>query len=139
MLLDRILRTFLAKLILSRSKYSFTKVPVFYLTDDLISPPVSDAEEPVVWWIPDLQFVLSPEKLHVSESMKRILKRGEFTVFYDQDFEGVISQCKRIARKDREGAWITDEMKQAYIQLHTLGHAKSIEVRKEGKLVGGVY
>ncbi|MBC6425771.1 MAG: hypothetical protein GDA51_04735 [Ekhidna sp.] len=88
MLLDRILRIFLTKLIISRSKYSFPKVPVFYLTDDLIFPPVSDAEEPVVWWIPDPQFVFSPEKLHVSESMKRILKRGEFTVFYGRDFEG---------------------------------------------------
>ncbi|MBC6401308.1 MAG: leucyl/phenylalanyl-tRNA--protein transferase [Ekhidna sp.] len=144
-------------------------MPVFYLTDDLIFPPVSDAEEgvvaiggdlsperlmlayrsgifpwyneeePIFWWSPNPRFVLFPRKLHISGSMKRILKRGEFTVSYDQDFDGVISQCKRIARKDREGTWITDEMKQAYIQLHTLGHAKSIEVRKEGELVGGMY
>ncbi len=74
--------------------------------------------------------------------MKQVLKKKEFIITENQAFEEVIHHCKHIERKQEEGlegTWITDEMEQAYIQLHKLGHAKSLEVWLDDKLVGGLY
>lgn len=103
-----------------------------------IFPWYSD-DEPIMWYSPNPRFVLLPEQLYVSKSMRSVLKKEEFTVTYNQDFEGVINSCKQMQRVGQDGTWITDEMVEAYIQLHKLGHAQSTEVWKDGELVGGMY
>lgn len=144
-------------------------MPIYRLTDDLIFPPVDGAEdgivavggdllperlmiayhsgifpwysdgEPIIWWSPDPRFVLFPERLHISKSMRRVLNSDELKVTFNQDFEAVISQCKKVPREGQQGTWITDEMQLAYIRLHELGYAKSVEVWKGDELVGGMY
>ena len=83
--------------------------------------------------------VLFPKDLKVSKSMRQILRKNEFTITINQVFKEVIFNCKNIGRKDEYGTWITDEMEEAYIKLHELGIAKSIEVWKDDELVGGLY
>ncbi len=95
--------------------------------------------EPIVWYSPEERMVLYPDELKISKSMRQFLKKKDFKVTVNQDFEGVISQCKNILRKDQEGTWITDDMKQAYVNLFHAGDVKSIEVWKADKLVGGLY
>lgn len=144
-------------------------MPIYKLIDELIFPPVDEAEEgivavggdlsperlmlayrsgifpwynpgePIVWWSPDPRCILFPEKLHISRSMKRILNRGEFDVTFNEDFKGVITNCKKAPRKEQEGTWITNEMVEAYIKLFEIGKANSVEVWQKGELVGGMY
>jgi leucyl/phenylalanyl-tRNA--protein transferase len=95
--------------------------------------------EPILWWSPDPRFVLFPERLHVSESMRRTIRRGEFSVTLDGDFDGVIASCSAVPRPGQKGTWILPEMIEAYGELHRLGYAHSVEVRKDGSLAGGLY
>ncbi len=95
--------------------------------------------DPVLWWSPDPRFVLFPKKLKVSKSMKQVLKKSDFTVTVNQDFMGVIKACSLAKRDGQSGTWITDAMVQAYIKLHELGYAKSVEVWQEEELVAGLY
>ena len=83
--------------------------------------------------------VLFPKELKISKSMTKILKKNTFEITENQAFEEVIHQCKNIIRNDNLGTWITDEMIEAYIKLHKLGYAKSIEVWENKELVGGLY
>ena len=101
--------------------------------------PWFNSGDPVLWWSPDPRFVLFPEKLKVSKSMKQVLKKSDFTVTVNQDFMGVIKACSLAKREGQSGTWITDAMVQAYIELHQLGYAKSVEVWQEEELVGGLY
>lgn len=101
--------------------------------------PWFNSGDPVLWWSPDPRFVLFPEKLKVSKSMKQVLKKSDFTVTVNQDFMGVIKACSLAKREGQSGTWITDTMVQAYIKLHQLGYAKSVEVWQEEELVGGLY
>ena len=95
--------------------------------------------EPILWYSPDPRMVLFPEKLKISKSMQKILKKEEFKITFNQNFKEVINFCKTSDRKDQGGTWITNEMKEAYIKLHQLGIAKSVEVWKNEELVGGLY
>ena len=95
--------------------------------------------EPIIWYSPDMRMVLFPEELYISKSMRRLMAKNEFTLTWNKAFEQVIDQCQKSPRKDQLGTWITEEMKQAYIKLHKLGFAKSIEVWHEDKLIGGLY
>ncbi len=95
--------------------------------------------EPIIWHSPDPRMVLYPNQLYISKSMQQILRKEEFKITFNQNFTEVISQCKTADRKGQAGTWITDEMQQAYIKLHELGIAKSVEVWKNKKLVGGLY
>ncbi|MEZ4795179.1 MAG: leucyl/phenylalanyl-tRNA--protein transferase [Flavobacteriaceae bacterium] len=101
--------------------------------------PWYDAGEPILWWCPDPRMVLFPEKLKVSKSLQKTIKRGTFEVTYNQAFPMVIEACSRVKRKGQRGTWITAEMRQAYQRLHTLGHAHSVEVWQAEQLVGGLY
>lgn len=92
-----------------------------------------------LWWSPDPRFVLFPEKLKVSKSMKHLLKKHRFDFTVDTAFEEVIAYCKKSPRKDQDGTWITDDMIRAYTELHQLGYAHSAETWENGKLVGGLY
>ncbi|TVZ56047.1 leucyl/phenylalanyl-tRNA--protein transferase [Lutibacter sp. Hel_I_33_5] len=102
--------------------------------------------EPIVWYCPPKRMVLFPEELKVSKSMRQISKKNEYVITENEAFEEVIFNCKSIERKDDLGTWITDDMEQAYINLHKRGLAKSIEVwrfldstRNDKELVGGLY
>jgi leucyl/phenylalanyl-tRNA---protein transferase len=95
--------------------------------------------EPIIWYSPDPRMVLFPDKLYISKSMRQILRKEEFEITFNQNFPEVISQCKSTDRKGQSGTWITDDMQKAYIKLHELGIAKSVEVWKNKKLVGGLY
>ena len=101
--------------------------------------PWFDAEEPLLWWSPDPRFVLFPKDLKVSKSMKQILKKDKFNVTVNKNFKAVIEQCAITTREGQHGTWITDGMIEAYIQLHQLGYAKSVEVWENNELVGGLY
>ena len=103
-----------------------------------IFPWFEDAE-PLLWWSPDPRFVLFPKDLKVSKSMKRVLKRGQFNVTENKAFRDVLENCAFAKREGQYGTWITDDMVEAYIKLHKLGYAKSIEVWENDDLVGGLY
>ncbi len=95
--------------------------------------------EPLVWYSPNERMVLYPEELKVSKSMKQILKKEIFKITFNQNFKEVITACKTIYREGQGGTWITDEMEEAYKNLHELGYAKSVEVWLNDELVGGLY
>lgn len=101
--------------------------------------PWYNAGEPILWWSPDPRMVLFPDKLKVSKSMKQLFKKQTFEVSVNQNFEAVIDNCASISRNGQEGTWITKEMKNAYLELHNLGFAQSVEVWENGNLVGGLY
>ena len=93
----------------------------------------------ILWWCPDPRFVLFPDELKISKSMKPLLKRNEFDFTINKAFKQVIHHCKKIRRPGQEGTWITDEIEKAFIKLHELGYAHSAEVWKDGELAGGLY
>jgi leucyl/phenylalanyl-tRNA--protein transferase len=99
--------------------------------------PWFNENDPILWWCPDPRLVLFPKEVKVSKSMKQVLKKGGFTFSIDQDFESVIKACS--ALRVEEGTWISPEMIDAYVQLHYLGLASSVEVWQNNALVGGLY
>lgn len=100
--------------------------------------PWYDDEVPL-WWCPDPRFVLFPNELKVSKSMKQLLKKNTFEFRINTAFEEVINNCRKTPRKDQHGTWITDDVADAYTKLHHLGYAHCAEAWTEGKLVGGLY
>lgn len=94
--------------------------------------------QPILWWSPDPREVLLPGEFHCSRSLTRLRRSGRFETGFDTDFAAVITACAE-PRRTSPGTWITDGMQQAYLRLHALGHAHSIEVRRAGRLVGGLY
>lgn len=101
--------------------------------------PWFEEESPILWWSPDPRFVLFPEKLKISKSMKQVLRNGGFEITESKAFEEVIAQCSKIKRSGQESTWITKSMIEAYNDLYKLGFAKSVEVWHKGDLVGGLY
>ncbi len=97
--------------------------------------------DPILWWSPDPRFVLYPEELKVSKSMRPYFNQNKFECSVDTNFEAVIQNCQQNKRGNQAGAgtWITKEMQDAYIELHKLGIAHSIEVWQNKELVGGLY
>lgn len=103
-----------------------------------IFPWYSDGE-PIIWYSPAWRMVLDPRHYKPSKSLKQIIKKNTFTITFNQHFKEVIHQCKTINRNDGLGTWITNDMQQAYLKLHELGIAKSVEVWFNNELVGGLY
>jgi len=103
-----------------------------------IFPWFSDGD-PILWYCPNPRMVLFPEKLKVSKSLRKSMRIGGFEVTFNSEFKGVIRNCAEVKRKDQYGTWITDDMMEAYLKLHELGHAVSVEVWNDGALVGGLY
>ena len=101
--------------------------------------PWYEEDKPILWWSPDPRFVLFPEKLKVSKSMKQILRKSSFTVTINKDFKEVIYQCSKIKRARQTETWITNNMIEAYTELHKQGYAKSVEVWENDELVAGFY
>jgi leucyl/phenylalanyl-tRNA---protein transferase len=95
--------------------------------------------EPILWWSPDPRFVLFPDRLTISRSMRGLLKKNYLTVTFDTCFREVVAACQETRQGREEGTWITAAMMAAYIRLHELGLAHSVEVWREGVLVGGLY
>ncbi|MCB4806922.1 leucyl/phenylalanyl-tRNA--protein transferase [Tamlana sp. 62-3] len=95
--------------------------------------------EPILWWAPNPRFVLYPQELKISKSMRQVLRNGNFNVTVNKDFKEVITQCALANRKNQDGTWITKRMIEAYTKLHEQGYAKSIEVWQNNVLVGGLY
>lgn len=94
--------------------------------------------QPVLWWSPNPRAVLFPDRIKVSRSLRKTLRRGRFRVTMDRAFQQVIRACAA-ARGEREGTWITPAMAAAYTHLHVSGHAHSVEVWQDDQLVGGLY
>ena len=101
-------------------------------------PWFNEGEE-ILWWCPDPRFVLFPQEVKVSKSMKKILKNGNLTFTENQCFEEVMRNCMNIERKEQDGTWISEELINSFLVLHKFGIAKSYEVWKENELVGGFY
>lgn len=95
--------------------------------------------EPILWWSPDPRFVIFPDALKVSKSMQQLFKKQAFKVTVNKNFAAVVKHCSEIKRNGQQGTWITDNMINAYINLHKLGYAISVEVWKDKALVGGLY
>jgi leucyl/phenylalanyl-tRNA--protein transferase len=102
-----------------------------------IFPWYSD-DSPIMWWSPNPRMVLIPGQYQPSRSLRKILRRGDFTVTCNQAFSQVIGLCAE-PRHDDDGTWITEQMMHAYNQLHQLGVAHSIESWANNQLVGGFY
>ena len=94
---------------------------------------------PILWWSPDPRMVLFPDEFKISHSLRQVLHSDKYTIRFDTDFPGVIGQCATVPRKGETGTWITPEMEQAYIRLHRMGFAHSVETYYGNKLAGGLY
>ena len=103
-----------------------------------IFPWYSD-DSPILWWSPDPRFVLFPQELTVSRSLRQVIKRDEYRVSFDEAFGRVITHCASVKRGGEEGTWITGEMMQAYRLLHEQGYAHSVESWHGDELAGGLY
>ena len=95
--------------------------------------------DPILWYAPHERCVIFPQKIKVSKSMKKVLNSSVFKFTTNLAFDKVIMNCANTARKDQDGTWITNDMQQAYINLHQKGLAHSVEVWQNEKLVGGLY
>lgn len=101
--------------------------------------PWYSKDEPILWYSPHERFVLFPEKLKISKSMRQVLRSGRFNITTNKCFNEVMEACSAIERPGQDGTWITADMKAAYNLLHQLGHAHSVEVWENDELVGGFY
>jgi len=102
--------------------------------------PWYNDDQPVLWWAPNPRTVLFPDKLKISRSLQKTLRKQAFNVTLDRAFNEVITACGQPREGEAQpGTWITPEMKQAYLSLHTLGYAHSVECWQDGQLIGGLY
>ena len=101
--------------------------------------PWFNENEPILWWTPNPRSVLFIDSLKVRRSLAKTIRKGHLQVTIDQAFVEVIQHCADIPRDDQDGTWITNDMFQAYEQLHRKGDAHSVEVWQDGELVGGLY
>ncbi|WPU94645.1 leucyl/phenylalanyl-tRNA--protein transferase [Mucilaginibacter sabulilitoris] len=103
-----------------------------------IFPWYSD-DTPILWYSPHERFVLYPQELKISKSMRQVLRSGKFNVTANTCFNEVIMACSTVPREGQDGTWITADMKAAYNQLHAEGYAHSVEIWQDKELVGGIY
>ena len=145
-------------------------MPVFQLTEDLVFPDPSQAEDegllavggdlsperlvlayqhgifpwysegrPILWWCPQPRLVLMPEELRINRSLRKSMRRAPYRLTLDTAFAEVVDACAKTPRPDQGGTWITRDMRAAYIELHRLGIAHSVEAWQGDTLVGGLY
>jgi len=107
-----------------------------------IFPWFSDGE-PILWWSPDPRSIIHPREFHISKSLKKHIRKAALRISLNGRFDEVIEACATIPRFDSDGSaqgtWITQNMIEAYRVLHRQGFAHSIEVLRDGKLIGGLY
>ena len=101
-------------------------------------PWYNEGEE-ILWWCPDPRFVLFPNEIKISKSMRKILRDEVFEFTENERFEEVMRNCKTLERKDQDGTWINEQLIESFVKLHQYGKAKSFEVWQNGELVGGFY
>ena len=101
--------------------------------------PWFNPDDPILWWSPNPRMLLYPKEFKMSKSFRRVLRNKGFEVKFDHNFKSVIDMCGDIPRPNQEGTWLTKEMKEAYIELHDIGFAHSVETYYNGELVGGLY
>ncbi|MDR0644110.1 MAG: leucyl/phenylalanyl-tRNA--protein transferase [Treponema sp.] len=101
--------------------------------------PWYNEDDPIIWQSPNPRFVIFPQNLHISSSMKKILKKKTFEITFDRDFSGVIINCASTYRPRQDGTWITSDMIAAYTEMYRLGYAHSAESYLNGQLSGGCY
>lgn len=98
--------------------------------------------QPILWWSPDPRMVLAPKDIKISRSLAKTIRKQNFQITFDQNFRDVITSCSRPRLeqgKQQNETWILDEMIEAYVSLHELGYAHSVEIWKNDELVGGLY
>ncbi len=100
--------------------------------------PWFSVDDPILWWSPDPRMVLFPQEFRISHSLRKTLRSRIFEIRTDTAFEQVMRQCAA-PRAGQSGTWIHEDMIAAYIELHRMGHAHSVEAWKDGELVGGLY
>ncbi|MDD5579500.1 MAG: leucyl/phenylalanyl-tRNA--protein transferase [Methylobacter sp.] len=100
--------------------------------------PWFNPEDPILWWSPNPRLVLFPDKLNISRSLRKTMRKQIFSITIDQAFDKVIAACAK-PRKEGGGTWITREINAAYNELHRLGIAHSAEAWLNDELVGGLY
>ena len=100
--------------------------------------PWYSGEEPILWWSPDPRMVLFCDELKVSRSLEKSIRNKNYEVTVDACFKEVISCCSK-PRKGEAGTWLGPQMQAAYVALHRLGHAHSLETWQGERLVGGLY
>lgn len=100
--------------------------------------PMADEEGQISWYSPDPRAILPLDRLHVSHSLRRVIRSGRYDVRFDSAFTEVMVACAAPA-PDRELTWISDELIEAYTWLHELGFAHSVEAWQDDELVGGLY
>lgn len=100
--------------------------------------PWYDPGEEILWWCPKDRFVIFPNEIHISRSMKKYMKKHELQLVLNRNFADTVHRC-RMKREHAEGTWISDEMEAAYNRLHKAGYALSAEVLEDGELAGGFY
>jgi leucyl/phenylalanyl-tRNA--protein transferase len=101
--------------------------------------PWYSAGEPILWWSPDPRTVFRTSAFDLPRRFRRLLRGSNWQITADLDFAAVVAACADIPRRGQRGTWITGEMRAGYESLHRLGHAHSIEVRGDGRLLGGIY
>ncbi|MDM8177309.1 leucyl/phenylalanyl-tRNA--protein transferase [Olivibacter sp. SA151] len=101
--------------------------------------PWYDESTPILWYAPPNRFILLPQDLRISKSMRKELRSNSYRITYNSAFAQVIRHCALTPRKGQQGTWITEDMQTAYINLHQEGFAMSVEVWKKEQLVGGLY
>lgn len=101
--------------------------------------PWFDYDDLILWWSPDPRMVLFPEKVKISKSMRKVMQGKSFQLTKNRAFEEVLNHCAKQKRKGQQGTWITESMKEAYLELFEKGFAKSYEVWQNQELVGGLY
>ena len=100
--------------------------------------PWYSPDQPILWWCPDPRTVMFPDRIKISRSLRKTIRKGLFSVSMDTRFRTVIQRCGE-PRQGESGTWITPEMNAAYVRLHELGYAHSVETWHAGQLVGGLY
>ena len=101
--------------------------------------PWFSKNEPILWWSPDPRLVLFPREIKASRSLKKNIRKHQFSITFDHAFEETIKACAAPRQAENEGTWLVDEMIEAYVELHHMGIAHSVETWCQGKLVGGLY
>lgn len=102
--------------------------------------PWYNPKDPILWWAPIPRYVIFPDKIKVSKSMRNYFNQNRFTVTYNQNFDEVIHQCRIIKRKGQRSTWITDLVIESYTELYRIGLITSVEVwNQNGQLAGGLY
>lgn len=101
--------------------------------------PWYSVDTPILWYAPHERFVLHPNKIKISKSMRKVIQQKLFDITFNQDFEHVITACSSVKREGQDDTWIVDDMIAAYTKLHRLGFAHSIEAWQDNQLVGGLY